>query len=335
MKIFVDGIAGMIGAHLAKTLLEQGHEVSGLDNFNDYYDPQLKRDRVAALIPNVPILEGDINDITAAYFVHDKPNLVIHLAAYANPRHSLIDPYSYIETNIQGTQRLIDACEEAGIDNVIYASSSCVMHGQPLPWNETDKPELPNNMYGISKRANEAQFEVSKIKRKCGLRFFTVYGEWGRPDMALFLFTDAMLHDKPITVYNNGEMKRDFTYVGDIVQGIISLINVKYLSNKEKFLGGISINHLNLKKPEDINFNEIYNIGYGEQVDLMDFIREISIATKKDPILHFAPKHPADVLATWSNTKKLRYETGWSPSTPISEGVKSFIDWYKKYYQMN
>jgi UDP-glucuronate 4-epimerase len=238
---------------------------------------------------------------------------MLHLAAYANPRHALEEPQPYIDTNITGTQRLIEAAEEYDVP-VVYASSSCVMHGQPLPWNEHDRPDMQNNPYGWSKRANECQFGHSNIKRSAGLRFFTVYGPYGRPDMALFKFTDAIVKGEAMTLYNFGDMKRDFTYVQDIVNGIELVVN-KVVNDED-------------------NWHEIYNIGYGEQVNLLDFVDEIekNLDRKGERIL--APKHPADVPETWSDTTKLQ-ALGYKPTTSVRDGVKEFITWYKSYYGVN
>jgi UDP-glucuronate 4-epimerase len=193
MKVFITGISGMIGFHLACKLEDEGHEVVGIDNFNDYYEVSLKHERARLLksFHNIDVTVADITNFNFdAYFErYGKPDVIMHLAAYANPRHSMEFPYLYIDTNIVGTQRLMEAAERAGIENVVYASSSCVMHGQPLPWNETDLPTHQNNPYGWSKRVNECQFFSSKIPKTIGLRFFTVAGPWGRPDMFMHIAT--------------------------------------------------------------------------------------------------------------------------------------------------
>ena len=319
MKILVTGIAGMIGFHAARHFAENNWEVCGLDNFNDYYDPQLKEDRANILQEeyNVPIMRGDIEDFKQinhnTSFMKDV-DIVLHLAAYANPRHALEEPQPYIDTNITGTQRIIEVCEELNIP-VVYASSSCVMHGQPLPWNEHDRPDLQNNPYGWSKRVNECQFSHSKISRSAGLRFFTVYGPYGRPDMALFKFTDGIVKGEPITLYNYGDMKRDFTYVQDIVDGIELVVDK-------------AMNETNQE------WHEIYNIGYGQQVNLLDFVDEIEKNLDRKAERELAPKHPADVPETWSDTTKLQ-ALGYNPKTSITDGVKEFITWYKSYYGVN
>lgn len=316
MKILITGQAGMIGFHSAKHLASKGHEVFGVDNFNDYYDVNLKRERARILKDDygVETIHCDIQDnkIREQKMMEDI-DVMLHLAAYANPRHALAEPQPYIDTNITGTQRLIEAAEEYNVP-VVYASSSCVMHGQPLPWNEHDRPDMQNNPYGWSKRANECQFGHSKLPRSAGLRFFTVYGPYGRPDMALFKFTDQIVNGEPMTLYNFGDMKRDFTYVQDIVNGIELVID-KVVSDEDEW-------------------HEIYNIGYGQQVNLLDFVDEIekNLDRKGERIL--APKHPADVPETWSDTTKLQ-ALGYKPTTSIKDGVKEFVTWYKGYYGVN
>lgn len=318
MKILITGIAGMIGFHAAKRFSEQGWEVIGVDNFNSYYDPKLKEDRAEILRQehDVKIMHLDIQRfeqvrIPTGFF--DNVDVVLHLAAYANPRHSLEFPQYYIDTNITGTQRIIEVCEAEGIP-VVYASSSCVMHGQPLPWNEHDRPDIQNNPYGWSKRTNECQFGHSNLPRSAGLRFFTVYGPYGRPDMALFKFTKGIVEGTPLTLYNYGDMKRDFTYVDDIINGVEIVVN-KLVSDTD-------------------TYHEIYNIGYGAQVQLMDFVKEIEKNLGRESIHDLVPKHPADVPETWSDTTKLQ-ALGYKPTTPVSVGIAKFVQWYKEYYKVN
>jgi UDP-glucuronate 4-epimerase len=314
MKIFITGLAGMIGFYSAKHLTKQGYEVVGVDNFNDYYDVALKKERARILKEeySIDVIDTDIR--TADYdSLLPGTDVVLHLAAYANPRHALKEPQLYIDTNITGTQRLIEGVERNNINNVVYASSSCVMHGQPLPWNEHDLPGFQNNPYGWSKRANECQFMHSNIQRHMGLRFFTVYGPYGRPDMALFDFTRKILAQETIELYNYGDMKRDFTYVEDIVQGI-----------------GCVIDHILNTNTE---IKEIYNIGFGESVNLMDFLHHIEDQLGVKAITKLMPKHPADVPATWSDTTKIK-KLGYQPTTDIASGVKKFVDWYKDYYRV-
>jgi len=316
MKILITGMAGMIGFHSAKHFHAQGWEVTGVDNFNTYYDPDLKRDRANILEKEYGIktLYCDIQDskIKSLELLKDV-DVMLHLAAYANPRHALAEPKPYIDTNITGTQNLIEAAEIYDVP-VVYASSSCVMHGQPLPWNEHDRPAHQNNPYGWSKRANECQFMHSNLTRSAGLRFFTVYGPYGRPDMALFKFTDHIVNNKPIDLYNYGDMKRDFTYVDDIVQGIGLVVDKLY--------------------KDDDSYHEIYNIGYGAQVQLLDFVEEIENNLDRKAIRNLVPAHPADTPETWSDTSKLQ-KLGYKPTTPVKDGIREFVTWYKSYYGVN
>jgi UDP-glucuronate 4-epimerase len=314
MKIFITGLAGMIGFYSAKHLASQGHTVVGIDNFNDYYDVELKKERAQILQDDYNIDVVNADSCTADYdTLLAGTDVVLHLAAYANPRHALKEPQLYIDTNITGTQRLIEGVERNNINNVVYASSSCVMHGQPLPWNEHDLPGFQNNPYGWSKRANECQFMHSNIKRHMGLRFFTVYGPYGRPDMALFDFTRKILAQETIELYNYGDMKRDFTYVEDIVQGIGCVIDCILNTVTE--------------------IKEIYNIGFGESVNLMDFLHHIEDQLGMKAVVKLMPKHPADVPATWSDTTKIK-KLGYQPTTDIANGVEKFVAWYKKYYKI-
>jgi UDP-glucuronate 4-epimerase len=316
-KVLITGAAGFIAFHLSQKLLSLGYNVVGLDNFNDYYDTNLKYARADILNKKgIDIYRADLcdTDQLSEVFEKEQPDLVVHLAAYAGVRHSLEYPMKYIQNNIVGTQNLISICEEYNVSKVIYASTSCVMSGDELPWKEDRPTKMQLNAYGYSKRTNECQFATSKIKNTIGLRFFTVYGPWGRPDMALFTFTKNTLEGKPIDVYNYGNMKRDFTYVDDIVQGI-NLVS-------ERIIG------------IDKSMHEVYNIGYGKQINLMDFISEIETNVGQKATLNFLPMHPADTQETWSDTTKLQ-GLGYSPTTPVKVGIKNFVSWYKTYYGWN
>jgi len=310
MKVAITGLAGFIGSTLAKQLKNNGHDVVGFDNYNDYYDVNLKHKRANILKSEYDITVNNIDLMDSRgltdFFVYEKPDMVVHLAAYAGVRHSMEAPMKYVMNNIVGSQNLIQAMEAANVNNVIFASTSCTMHGNPLPWNEQEKLGPQLNPYGYSKSCNENQFFTSNIENTIGLRFFTVYGPWGRPDMALFDFTRAIMADETIKVFNFGDMKRDFTYVDDIVNGIEIVMN-------------------------NMTNRDIYNIGYGEQVQLMDFISEIEKNLGKEAKKDFVAQHPADAKETWSDTTKLQ-KLGYKPTTPISVGVKNFIDWYKGFY---
>jgi UDP-glucuronate 4-epimerase len=314
MKVMITGMAGFIGFHTAIKFKELGHEVCGLDNYNGVvYEKDIKHDRAKKLWDDhkIAVSPTDLNNIaTLDFFVKaETPDLVIHLAAHPGVRVSMDIPNDYIQNNIGGTQNLIKVCEDNGIDNVIYASTSCTMHGNPLPWSPDEKLGPQLSPYGYTKQTNENQFNISKIKNAVCLRFFTVYGPWGRPDMALYTFTNNILEDKPIEVYNDGNMIRDFTYVEDIVQGI-EIVS------------------------RNMSDRETYCIGNGKQVQLMDFIDHIEKNLGKTAEKVYKPKHPADALETWSDTTKLQ-ALGYEAKTPIAEGVKHFIQWHRNYYGRN
>jgi UDP-glucuronate 4-epimerase len=305
-KIYITGIAGFIGFHLAEKLAMEGYEVGGMDNFNDYYDPQLKRDRALLLKAkfDMPIYEANIETVNWNKLWKNinweslgDYDAVIHLAAHAGVRHSLENPQMYIDTNISATQKLIKACEEHELP-VIYASSSCV-----------DSDLL--NPYAWSKFVNELQFKSSSLL-SAGLRFFTVYGEYGRPDMALSLFAEAMSQGKAINIYNHGDMQRDFTYVGDLVKGIhIILENM-------------------LNQPQE-NRHELYNLGTGKSNELMDYIECLENQLGRVSLKNYLPMHPADVKSTQADITKAQ-ALGYNPTTTIYEGIKHFADWFKSMY---
>ena len=305
-KIYITGIAGFIGFHLAEKLAMEGYEVGGMDNFNSYYDPQLKRDRQQILKEKFGIsidpysLDtqycGALNPLKET--VEHDYDAVVHLAAYAGIRHSLENPQTYIDNNITGTQKLIKKCEELEIP-VVYASSSSV-----------DSDHL--NPYAWSKYVNEKQFESSKLLA-AGLRFYTVYGEYNRPDMALSLFASAIAQGKPIDVYNHGDMQRDFTYVGDIVNGIHIVLE-------------------NLLLTPAINHHEIYNLGTGKSNELMDYIECLENELGRVSQKNMLPMHPADVKSTLADISKIQ-GLGYQPTTSIQEGIKHFADWFKEYHK--
>ena len=316
MKYYITGINGFIGFTLAKKLSELGHDVTGIDNMNHYYDVALKtaRNRILKDDYKVRSYYGNVlsNSDLDHTFSKEKPDIVIHLAAYAGIRNSLENPNLYINNNIYGTQNLINVCEKYGVEKVLYASTSSVMANNNIwPWNEQERLGDMLSPYAYTKQSNEHQFKISKIKNTVGLRFFTVYGPWGRPDMALFTFANKIVKKEAIDIYNYGDMKRDFTYVDDIVQGIFGLLE---------------------EIPEG---DEIYNIGYGKQVGLMEFITEIEENLGRSAEKNFLPMHPADSKETWADISKLVNRTGYDPKTSVVEGVKEFIDWYKSFYKIN
>ena len=306
-RVLVTGAAGFIGSQLSKRLMDRGLTVKGLDNFNKHlYTPELKVDRMKHF--GLDIWGCDLKDeIKLEALLRDfRPDTIIHLAAMAGVRDSMGKEKSYHQNNIDATQNLIDICKQHLPETrIVYASTSCVYAGSQTPWTEGQETGKQLNAYGYTKWANECQMQSSGLNTT-GLRFFTVYGPWGRPDMALFDFTKNILDGKEITVYNYGKMKRDFTYVEDILDGIEVVLDNDNLSG------------------------EIFNIGRGEQVELLDFIGEIEKQTGKTAIKNLAPKHPADTLETWSNTAKLQ-ALGYDPKVSIAEGVEKFYEWYKTY----
>lgn len=309
MKILITGIAGFIGMHTAIRLQELGHIVMGFDNLNSYYDPELKSERVEVLKERgINFWKADLTDAGAMYDIvsQTKPEMVIHLAAMAGVRYSMDHADEYITNNALGTLNLIRACESNDVENVIYASTSCVMHGNELPWGEPEYLYPQINPYGYTKAITESQFHISKIPNAVGLRFFTVYGPWGRPDMALFDFTKNILAGNPITLFNNGDMYRDFTYIDDIVQGIECVVN-------------------------NMTPRDMYALGRGEVIELQRFVDAIQKSLGVDAIIEYGPKHPADAHITSSDTRKLQ-SIGYNPQTSIEEGVDRFVKWYMEHY---
>lgn len=314
MKILVTGAAGFIGSQLSARLMAKGHDVMGLDNYNDHlYDPKLKEARGEHF--DIPILPIDIRDKMKLFtaLVGYKPEVIVHLAAHAGVRDSFGKEMAYIDNNVVGTQNLIDIVRDNLPDTrVIYASTSSIYGGTPIPddgWVEEHVEGHQLNAYANTKFTNECQFKMSGVDN-VGLRFFTVYGPWGRPDMALFQFTRKILAGEPIEVFNYGDMKRDFTFVEDILDGIEIVIEDK-----------------------EILPNSIFNIGCSEQVNLLDFVHAIEDTVGKKANIELKPKHPADTKETFSNTKLLQ-GLGYMPKVRIREGVQRFYEWYKEYYNV-
>lgn len=316
MKILITGGAGFIGSNLAKKLMDRKDKVVLIDNFNDYYDPKLKQDRIKKYLKgyDFKLYKGDIRDqkLLERIFKNEKIDKVMHLAAMAGVRYSLKDPLLYEDVNIKGTMNLLEMSAKYKIKNFVFASSSSVYgNNKKMPFSESDPVDTPISPYAATKKCTELIAHVySHIYRLnvSGLRFFTVYGPWGRPDMALFSFTSNILDGKAIDVYNRGKMSRNFSYIDDIVSGIISV-----LDNPAKY--------------------EIYNIGGDKEETLMRYIEVLEENLGQKAKKNLLPMQPGDVPSTCADIKKLR-KLGWKPATRIEEGIKNFVDWYKEYYKI-
>ena len=314
-KILVTGCAGFIGFHVSKMLCDNGYQVVGIDNMNDYYDVQLKKSRVVVLdyYNNFKWSKRDVRELDwlETVFNCDKFDKVIHLAAQAGVRHSMDHPQDYIDNNITGFLNILECCKKYEVKKLLYASSSSVYgHHVDMPFSEDQPCNIPANLYAVTKKCNEGMaYSYNRLYglNSIGLRFFTVYGPWGRPDMALFLFTKAIIEGKPIDVYNNGDMSRDFTYVDDIVEGIKELLITDCQNN-------------------------IFNIGCGRPSQLMTFIAEIENKLGMPAIINKMPMQPGDIKSTYCDTSRLELETGYKPTTTIKEGISKFVDWYLEYY---
>ena len=310
MKIFITGIAGFIGFHLARELKAYGHDVLGCDNYNGMYSPSLKMDRCKILeMAKIPVKNADIGLLNES--IVEDSDIIVHLAAWAGVRLSLDMPNVYTKNNILGTQGVIDIAEQMNIP-VVYASSSSVYAGQIPPFTEQMNFKHHLNPYAWSKYVNECQFKHSKVPSSIGFRFFTVYGPYGRPDMALHGFTNKIIKDEPIEVFGHGDMSRDFTYVQDIVNGVQLLID----------------------KVSEIDDHQIYNIGSGESVPLMSFVRLIEENLDRKAKINYVDMHPADIRHTLADITEIK-RLGYRPMTSIETGIRSFISWYKDYYKKN
>ncbi|MCA0153008.1 NAD-dependent epimerase [Winogradskyella vincentii] len=338
MKILVTGAAGFIGFFTSKVLAEKGHDVIGLDNINDYYDINLKYSRLKELGINRENAE-EFNKLSSSdklnfsfvrmnledrealpeLFENEKFDVVCNLAAQAGVRYSLENPNTYVDSNLVGFVNVLECCRHNNIKHLVYASSSSVYGlNEKIPFSTDDNVDHPISLYAATKKSNELMahtyshlFNIPTT----GLRFFTVYGPWGRPDMAMFLFTDAIINDRPIKVFNHGKMERDFTYVDDIVEGVVRIC--------EK-----STN----PRIKNNSLYKVYNIGNNNSVKLMDFIEEIEFNLDKVAKKEMLPIQPGDVERTWADVNQLIKDFEYSPNTSIKEGVKSFIDWFKDYY---
>lgn len=332
MKILITGVAGFIGSTLAKKLMKYNHKIIGIDNLNDYYSVALKESRLGLLQGDkFTFYKADLenNQVINDIFKHENPEVVINLAAQAGVRYSLENPQAYIDSNIVGFMNILEACRYNRVQNLIYASSSSVYGANTtLPFSVHDNIDHPLSLYAATKKANELMAHTYSSLYNIpttGLRFFTVYGPWGRPDMALFMFTKNILEGKPINVFNNGEMMRDFTYVDDIVEAISRLINKPALPNPE--WTGESPDPGTSYAPY-----KIYNIGNNSPVRLMDFIEAIEEKTGKEAIKNYMPLQAGDVPATYANVEDLFRDIDFQPQTNIKDGVGKFVDWYVDYY---
>lgn len=333
MTILVTGAAGFIGFHLSKRLLSEGHHVIGLDNMNDYYDVSLKQDRLNQLLqkPNFVFVQETLENHKAIMnlFEEQHPKIVINLAAQAGVRYSLVNPHAYIDSNITGFINILEACRHHKVEQLIYASSSSVYGANTkMPFSVHHNVDHPISLYAATKKANELMAHTYSHLfglPTTGLRFFTVYGPWGRPDMALFLFAKAILSGNPIQVFNEGKMRRDFTYIDDIVEGIVRLANRKAEPNP-LWVGE------NPDPGTSYAPYKIYNIGNNQPVELMEFISVLEEKLGRKAIKQFLPLQAGDVPETYADVGDLMRDVGFKPKTTISEGIGKFTEWYKQYY---
>jgi UDP-glucuronate 4-epimerase len=334
MKILVTGAAGFIGSFTAKKLLERGDTVVGLDNFNDYYDVSLKEARAANLegFDNFSMVRIDLADREAmeALFEYGKFDKVIHLAAQAGVRYSIENPHSYIDSNIVGTLHILEGCRHHDVQHLTYASSSSVYGANTtMPFSIHQNVDHPLALYGVTKKANELMaHSYSNLYDlpTTGLRFFTVYGPWGRPDMALFMFTKNIIEGKPIDVFNYGKHKRDFTYIEDIVEGVIRTSDHTAQPNPDW-------DPANPDPGTSRAPYRIYNIGNQQPVELLDYIGAIEACLGKKAEMNMLPLQPGHVPDTWADTEDLVADVDYQPSTPIETGVKNFVEWYLEFYK--
>ena len=331
----VTGAAGFIGMHTSLRLLARGDRVIGLDNLNDYYDVSLKRARLAHLQAqeNFVFHELDIaaRDDMHAMFAQEKPARVIHLAAQAGVRYSITNPHAYIDSNLQGFINILEGCRHSAVQHLVYASSSSVYGGNTvMPFSEHHSVDHPVSLYAATKKANELMAHTYSHLfglPTTGLRFFTVYGPWGRPDMALFLFTKAILAGQPIDIFNHGNMVRDFTFIDDIVEGVIRVADKAATPNPA----------FDAASPDPATSSapfRVFNIGNNQPTPLMDYIHALEGALGRTAIKNFLPMQPGDVPATSANTDELSAWVGFKPDTAVPQGVARFVDWYRSYYKV-
>ncbi len=350
MKILVTGTAGFIGFFLAKRLLEKGYEVVGIDNINDYYDVRLKYGRLRELgidedeieygrragsskFENHSFYRIDLADSSAmeSLFKSEKFDVVCNLAAQAGVRYSLENPMAYVQSNLTGFANILENCRNYEVENLCYASSSSVYGlNKSMPFRVSDSVDHPVSLYAATKKSNELMAHTYSHLygiRTTGLRFFTVYGPWGRPDMAPMLFADAILHDRPINVFNYGKMQRDFTYIDDIVEGVVRVIEHPAEPNED----------FDYRNPDPASSPapyRVYNIGNGRPVKLLDFITTLEKHLGKKAQMNMMPMQPGDVEATWADTSALEKDVGYRPSTDLDRGIGEFVKWYREFYNI-
>ncbi|MGB3610323.1 MAG: NAD-dependent epimerase [Cellvibrio sp.] len=335
MKVLVTGTAGFIGSSLAKRLLARGDEVVGLDNLNDYYDVQIKKDRLAQLLPHAGFTDvrGNLEDKATIdnLFKTHKPDRVVHLAAQAGVRYSLINPQAYIDSNITGFLNILEACRHLGTEHLVYASSSSVYGANTaMPFSVHNNVDHPVSLYAASKKSNELMahtyshlFNIPTT----GLRFFTVYGPWGRPDMALFIFTRKILAGEPIDVFNYGHHRRDFTYIDDIVEGVIRTLD--HVAPVNPQWSGDQPDPATSKAPY-----RIYNIGSNNPVELLRYIEVLEECLGKKAVKNLLPLQPGDVPDTYADVDALIEDVAYRPTTPVEVGIENFVKWYRDYYKI-
>ena len=335
MKILVTGSAGFIGSMLSIRLLERGDEVVGIDNHNDYYDPKIKEARLERLVKykNYKHYKNDLSDnkkLSEIFKIH-KFQKVVNLAALAGVRYSIENPLAYINSNIVGFAHILENCRNNKIEHLVYASTSSVYGANTkMPFSEHDSVNHPLSVYAASKKSNELMAHSYSYLYQLpttGLRFFTVYGPWGRPDMALFKFTKAILEEKPIDVFNNGKHTRDFTYIDDIVEGVMKTLDNPATSNV----------NWNSKQPDPATSRapwRIYNIGNNKPVQLMDYVKALEKTLGKKAKINFLPLQPGDVPDTYANVDNLNKKFNYKPATSVINGVSNFVKWYKDYFQI-
>jgi UDP-glucuronate 4-epimerase len=335
LKTLITGCAGFIGMHVARRLLEAGHEVVGIDNLNNYYDPALKQARLAQLraydgfeFRRIDI--ADAAEMRELFGQHAFPR-VVHLAAQAGVRYSLEHPHAYVDSNVTGFLNILEGCRHHACKHLVFASSSSVYGAnRKLPFSEHDSTDHPVSLYAATKKANELMAHTYSHLfglPTTGLRFFTVYGPWGRPDMSAFLFTRAILEGRPIDVFNHGDMERDFTYVDDIVEGVVRVLEAIPSANP-------GADMVNPDPARSTAPYRVYNIGNHQPVPLLEFIGTLEQALGGKAVKNLLPMQPGDVRATFADVEDLRAAVGFSPATPLAEGIRQFCDWYRAYYRI-